>query len=47
MELVDAFGQTTRLAFDSFERNVAIPADQFRFAPPPGADVVQAPRAGR
>lgn len=47
MELVDAFGQTTRLAFDTFERNVAIPADQFRFAPPPGADVVQAPRAGR
>jgi outer membrane lipoprotein carrier protein len=43
MELSDAFGQTTRLAFDAFERNVAIDADAFRFAPPKGADVVQAP----
>jgi outer membrane lipoprotein carrier protein len=47
MELTDAFGQTTRLAFDAFERNVAIPADQFRFAPPAGADVVTAPSGPR
>lgn len=47
MELVDAFGQTTRLAFDAFERNVAIPADQFRFVPPAGADVVSAPGGPR
>ena len=44
MVLVDAFGQTTRLAFDRFERNVAIPAGEFRFVPPAGADVVSAPR---
>ena len=47
MELSDAFGQTTRLAFDAFERNVAIPADQFSFVPPKGADVVQAPGASK
>jgi len=45
MELVDAFGQSTRLQFDAFERNVALPADLFRFAPPAGADVVAAPGA--
>jgi len=43
MELTDAFGQTTRLAFDGFEKNVALGADMFRFTPPAGADVVQAP----
>jgi outer membrane lipoprotein carrier protein len=43
MELTDAFGQTTRLAFDAFEKNVSLGADLFRFTPPPGADVVQAP----
>jgi outer membrane lipoprotein carrier protein len=43
MELTDAFGQTTRLAFDTFEKNVAVAADAFRFVPPAGADVVQAP----
>ena len=43
MELTDAFGQTTRLAFDAFEKNVGLGADLFRFTPPPGADVVQAP----
>ena len=45
MELVDAFGQTTRLQFEAFERNVALPADLFRFTPPAGADVVSAPAA--
>ena len=43
MELTDAFGQTTRLVFERFERNVSLPADWFRFVPPPGADVVTAP----
>jgi outer membrane lipoprotein carrier protein len=47
MELTDAFGQTTRLAFDAFERNVTLAADLFRFTPPPGADVVSAPSAPR
>jgi outer membrane lipoprotein carrier protein len=40
MELRDNFGQTTTLAFDHFERNPEIDANQFRFAPPSGADVV-------
>ena len=45
MELADAFGQTTRLHFDAFERNIALPSDLFRFVPPAGADVVSAPAA--
>jgi outer membrane lipoprotein carrier protein len=40
MELQDTFGQTTTLRFAHFERNPALPADAFRFTPPPGADVV-------
>jgi outer membrane lipoprotein carrier protein len=40
MELQDTFGQTTTLRFAHFERNPALSADTFRFAPPPGADVV-------
>jgi outer membrane lipoprotein carrier protein len=40
MELSDAFGQTTELRFTSFERNVAIEARDFAFAPPKGADVI-------
>ncbi len=47
MELADAFGQSTRLQFDAFERNVALPADLFRFVPPAGADVVAAPGAAK
>ncbi|MEO8487522.1 MAG: outer membrane lipoprotein chaperone LolA [Betaproteobacteria bacterium] len=47
MELTDAFGQTTRLAFDAFERNVALDAALFRFTPPPGADVVTAPSGAK
>jgi outer membrane lipoprotein carrier protein len=40
MELTDAFGQTTDLAFSDVRRNPALPADTFRFTPPKGADVV-------
>lgn len=40
MELHDTFGQVTTLHFSHFERNPALPADTFRFTPPPGADVV-------
>lgn len=47
MELSDAFGQTTRLAFDAFERNVTLPAEWFRFTPPAGADVLAAPGAAK
>ena len=44
MELTDAFGQSTRLDFERFERNVALAPDLFRFVPPQGADVVTARR---
>lgn len=40
MELKDSFGNVTTLRFADFERNLALDAAQFRFAPPPGADVV-------
>ena len=40
MELFDNFGQTTSLAFTSVQLNPALPAAQFRFTPPAGADVI-------
>ena len=40
MELRDAFGQNTVITFADIERNPRIPAETFRFAPPPGADVI-------
>jgi len=40
MELKDAFANVTTLSFGTFERNPALDAALFRFAPPPGADVV-------
>jgi outer membrane lipoprotein carrier protein len=43
MELRDTLGNVTTLAFDAFERNVALDAAQFAFVPPKGADVVGAP----
>ena len=39
MELHDAFGQTSVLAFKKFEKNPALSANQFKFAMPKGADV--------
>jgi outer membrane lipoprotein carrier protein len=39
MEMHDSFGQVTSLRFSHLERNPALPADLFRFTPPPGADV--------
>ena len=39
MELADSFGQTSVLTFGKMERNPALAADAFRFAPPKGADV--------
>ena len=41
MELRDQFGQVTVIRFSSLVRNPAIPAEVFRFAPPPGADVIR------
>ena len=40
MELVDAFGQTTRMAFSALVRNPAIDDSVFTFDPPPGVDVI-------
>lgn len=40
MELRDSFGQTTLIRFSKLERNPALPAAIFKFAPPAGVDVV-------
>lgn len=41
MELRDAFGQLTQLSFTKFEKNPSMPAGQFKFVTPKGADVFQ------
>jgi len=41
MELVDSFGQTTRLSFSALERNPPIASARFRFDAPQGADVLE------
>ena len=43
MELVDHFGQTTRLRFSNVERNPTLDPGRFRFTPPPGTDVLGEP----
>lgn len=43
MEMVDGFGQTTRLLFDPMVRNPELAADVFQFTPPPGVDVIGEP----
>ena len=40
MELVDHFGQTTRLRFTSIQRNPKLDGSEFKFTPPKGADVL-------
>ena len=40
MELRDQFGQVTVIKFSTIERNVKLPPEAFRFAPPKGADVI-------
>ena len=40
MELVDHFGQTTQLRFTNITRNPKLDSNEFRFTPPPGADVL-------
>lgn len=40
MEIHDNFGQTSLLRFTRFQVNPAVGANQFRFTPPKGADVV-------
>ena len=41
MELRDSFGQVSILSFTKFEKNPSLPAGQFRFVLPKGADVLQ------
>ena len=41
IEMEDGFGQTTRIDFFEVESNPRISDDLFRFAPPPGTDVVR------
>ncbi|MBB5019230.1 chaperone LolA [Chitinivorax tropicus] len=40
MELKDNFGQTTVIRFNKLERNPKLSADQFKFVPPKGVDVI-------
>ncbi|MGD8940058.1 MAG: outer-membrane lipoprotein carrier protein LolA, partial [Gammaproteobacteria bacterium] len=40
MELVDNFGQITRLQFSNLQRNPKIDPKIFQFQPPPGVDVI-------
>lgn len=43
MELVDGFGQVTRLDFSNMEEGIVLPADTFNFVPPEGVDLVGTP----
>ena len=40
MEVNDTFGNKTVLKFSAMQRNPKIPAQQFHFTPPKGADVL-------
>jgi outer membrane lipoprotein carrier protein len=40
MEVLDAFGRTTRFMFTSLERNPVLDASLFHFVVPPGADLI-------
>ena len=41
LEILDRFGQRSRLEFKSFEPNATPAPERFRFTPPPGADVLK------
>lgn len=41
LEILDSFGQTSRLDFAGFEANAAVPGARFTFAPPAGVDVLR------
>ena len=43
LEILDSFGQRSVLTFNNMQLNAPLSADAFRFVPPKGADVVQAP----
>ncbi len=40
MEMLDSFGQTTRLEFSNMQVNKALAADTFKFVPPEGVDII-------
>jgi outer membrane lipoprotein carrier protein len=41
LELLDSFGQTTRITLSNITANAQLPPDEFRFVAPPGTDVVK------
>ena len=41
VEILDGFGQRSRLDFSQYAANVTIPDASFRFVPPKGADVIE------
>jgi outer membrane lipoprotein carrier protein len=41
VEIIDSFGQRSLLQFSQFAANVNMPAEAFKFTPPPGADVIE------
>ena len=41
VEIVDSFGQRSRLDFSRFVPNATLAAERFRFVPPAGADVIE------
>jgi outer membrane lipoprotein carrier protein len=40
VEIADSFGQRSLIEFRDLRLNVPVPAERFRFTPPPGADVI-------
>jgi outer membrane lipoprotein carrier protein len=40
LEMIDGFGQTTRVTLKDGNENIAIGADKFKFKPPKGVDVI-------
>jgi outer membrane lipoprotein carrier protein len=41
LEILDSFGQTSRMSFSGFVANAALDASIFQFTPPAGADVMR------
>ena len=41
LDILDSFGQRSVLTFTGFELNPSLPADNFSFRPPAGADVIR------
>lgn len=41
LEIIDSFGQHSRLDFSGYAANAPLTAQRFQFTPPPGADVLE------